>query len=94
LNADDLLRYNFHPGDTEGFVNYGLSIKDCVFTALASEKDGVVKISFRSKGDVDVNVMAKEAFGGGGHKNAAGARSEGTLEEVIAIIRSIIAEKV
>ena len=93
LNAEVLAKYNYIPGDTEGFVNYGLSLKGCTFTALASEKDGVVKISFRSKGDVDVNVIAKEAFGGGGHKNAAGARTELSLEEVEKIIKKIIQEK-
>jgi bifunctional oligoribonuclease and PAP phosphatase NrnA len=93
LSAEVLSKYNYQAGDTEGFVNYGLSIKDCTFTALASEKDGVVKISFRSKGDVDVNVIAKEAFGGGGHKNAAGARSGQSLAEVSQIIEKIIQEK-
>lgn len=90
MTAEILQKYDYQPGDTEGFVNYGLSLQDCTFTALASEKDGVVKISFRSKGDVDVNVLANEAFGGGGHKNAAGARTEKSLAEVEAIITDII----
>jgi phosphoesterase RecJ-like protein len=93
MTAEILQKYDYQPGDTEGFVNYGLSLQDCTFTALASEKDGVVKISFRSKGDVDVNVIANEAFGGGGHKNAAGARTEKSLEEVEAIITNIIKTK-
>lgn len=90
LTAEELKRFDYKRGDTEGLVNYGLSIQDTRFTALASEKDGVVKISFRSKGDLDVNVIARDNFGGGGHKNAAGARSERTLDEVLDIIRSII----
>lgn len=90
LTAEELKRFNYRRGDTEGLVNYGLSIQDTRFTALASEKDGVVKISFRSKGDLDVNVIARDNFGGGGHKNAAGARSERGLDEVLEVIRSII----
>jgi phosphoesterase RecJ-like protein len=92
LSKEDLQRFHYKKGDTEGLVNYGLSISEVRFTALASEKDGVVKISFRSKGDLDVNVIAKEHFGGGGHKNAAGARSEDSLDKVIEIIESIIKE--
>ncbi|NNC82102.1 MAG: bifunctional oligoribonuclease/PAP phosphatase NrnA [Flavobacteriales bacterium] len=90
LSKEELKRFNYKKGDTEGLVNYGLSIAGVKFTALASEKDGVVKISFRSKGDLDVNVIANEYFGGGGHKNAAGARSEEGLLRVIEIIEGII----
>ncbi|NND95460.1 MAG: bifunctional oligoribonuclease/PAP phosphatase NrnA [Flavobacteriales bacterium] len=90
LSKEELERFNYKKGDTEGLVNYGLSIEGVRFTALASEKDGVVKISFRSKGDTDVNVIANKNFGGGGHKNAAGARSEESLERVEEIIEEII----
>jgi len=92
LTKEDLKRFNYKKGDTEGLVNFGLSIGGVRFTSLASEKDGVIKISFRSKGDLDVNVIAKERFGGGGHKNAAGARSEQSMNEVIAIMEDIIAK--
>jgi phosphoesterase RecJ-like protein len=92
LSKEDLARFNYKKGDTEGLVNFGLSINKVRFTALASEKDGVVKISFRSKGDTDVNVIAKARFGGGGHKNAAGARSEDSLQRVEEIIEEIIRE--
>ncbi len=94
LTKEDLARFNYKKGDTEGLVNFGLSISGVQFTALASEKDGVVKISFRSKGDLDVNVIANQRFGGGGHKNAAGARSEEGMPEVIAIIEDIIAKDI
>ena len=90
LTKEDLQRFNYKKGDTEGLVNYGLSISGVKFTALASEKDGVIKISFRSKNDLDVNVIANKRFGGGGHKNAAGARSESNMQEVIAILEDII----
>jgi len=90
LTKEELARFNYKKGYTEGLVNYGLSIQDVQFTALASEKDGVVKISFRSKGDIDVNVMANERFGGGGHQRAAGARSEESMDKVIAIIEEMI----
>ncbi len=90
LTKEELRRFEYKKGDTEGLVNYGLSIGGVKFTALASEKDGVVKISFRSKGDLDVNVIANQHFGGGGHKNAAGARSEDGMEKVIEILEGII----
>jgi phosphoesterase RecJ-like protein len=90
LTKEELVRFNYKKGDTEGLVNFGLSIAGVQFTSLASEKDGVVKISLRSKGDLDVNVIANQRFGGGGHKNAAGARSEAPMSEVIKILEDII----
>jgi len=67
----------FKKGDTEGFVNYGLSLEGIVFALIFIENaaDEIVKISLRSKGDFDVNLLAREHFNGGGHKNAAGGRS-------------------
>ncbi|MCM1041462.1 MAG: DHH family phosphoesterase [Bacteroides sp.] len=84
LNRADMLRYNFRPGDTEGIVNYGLSIAGIRFAAFFTQKEDRVRISFRSQGDIDVNKFAKEHFNGGGHKNAAGAASHDTIEETVA----------
>ena len=83
LSKENMDAYNFKTGDTEGIVNYPLSIKDIVFTALFMERDNQVKISFRSKGDFDVNKFAKNNFNGGGHFNASGAESELSLDETI-----------
>ena len=79
-------------GDTEGIVNYGLTIKNIDFTAFFTEvtEEKIIKISFRSQGDFDVNQFARNHFNGGGHKNAAGGKSfdnlEGTITKFIAIL--------
>ena len=81
----DLDKFNYEKGDTEGIVNYGLSIKDIKFAIIFMEniKDDVIRISLRSRGDFDVNEFSKNVFGGGGHKNAAGAVSKLGLNETI-----------
>ena len=76
----DMDRFNHEPGDLEGIVNFGLSIKVAV---LFSERDGLVKISFRSKGLFSVKDIAEKYFEGGGHKNAAGGRSKLNLEDTV-----------
>jgi phosphoesterase RecJ-like protein len=83
LTKDDLKQYNHLKGDTEGFVNLPLSIKGIVFSALFIEKDGFVKLSFRSRGAFPVNEFASEYFNGGGHMNASGGEYAGTLQETI-----------
>ncbi len=90
LSSDDLETFHYEKGDTEGFVNYGLSVKDVVLSVFVSEKSDVVKLSFRSKGEFDVNTMAREHFNGGGHVNAAGAVSELSLEETIKKLKALI----
>jgi phosphoesterase RecJ-like protein len=72
LTRDDLSKYNYKKGDTEGFVNLPLSISDVDFSVLFIEKDGFIKLSFRSKGNFSVSEFAKNYFAGGGHINAAG----------------------
>ncbi len=81
LSRDDLNKYNFESGDTEGFVNYPLSVKNIRFSALFIEKKDIVKISFRSKGSFAANIFAKRFFNGGGHLNAAGGESKASLAE-------------
>ena len=76
----DLVRYEIKTGDTEGLVNYPLSIQGIRMAALIIDRDEEVKCSFRSKGDFDVNTFARKYFEGGGHVNAAGGRSSETLE--------------
>ena len=72
LMESDLMDSNYQKGDTEGFVNLPLSLKNITFSTFFIQfKDGI-KISFRSQGDFDVNAFAKLYFNGGGHKNAAG----------------------
>ncbi len=83
ISKEDQKKYNYVPGDTEGFVNYPLSIKQIMFSVLFIEHEKHVNISFRSKGDFDANKFSKKVFGGGGHHNAAGAESHLSLEQTI-----------
>lgn len=85
MSQDELNSFGQSKGDTEGIVNYGLSMKDIVFTAMFTENkdEGIIKISFRSKGGFDVNRYAREHFSGGGHVNAAGGKSNLSLEDTI-----------
>lgn len=92
ISKKELKRFNFKPGDTEGFVNYPLSINNIVFSALFIEKDGFVKASFRSKGDFPVNEFSGKHFGGGGHLNAAGGESELGLDETILKFTQLLPE--
>ena len=85
LSQKELNKFNYEKGDTEGIVNYGLSIKNIKFAVIFMENsnDNVIRISLRSRGDFDVNQFSKNIFGGGGHKNAAGAISKKSLDNTI-----------
>ncbi len=83
LSADDLKKYKYSTGDSEGLVNYGLSIVGVVFAATLIEREDGVKMSFRSVGDFSVNQFARDNFNGGGHRNAAGGKSDESLDEVV-----------
>jgi phosphoesterase RecJ-like protein len=73
-------------------VNYGLSIKDVIFTAIFIEnkEEGIIKISLRSLGDFNVNQLSREHFNGGGHNNAAGGKSMLSMEETIKQFENIV----
>lgn len=90
LTENELSNYNYQKGDTDGLVNVALSVAGIEVAAFFSEKDGQVKISFRSKGDYYVNVLAMENFAGGGHKYAAGGISFDSLENTINKFKSLI----
>jgi len=83
LSQQELDQHGFKKGDTEGFVNYSLGVKGIIFATIFIENkaENIVKISFRSKGDFDVNQFAREHFEGGGHINAAGGKSDLSLIE-------------
>lgn len=85
LTRKQQLKYNTQKGDTEGFVNYGLGIDNFIFSVIFIEdmQKNFYKISFRSKGNFDVNEFARKYFNGGGHINAAGGRSDLTLKETL-----------
>jgi bifunctional oligoribonuclease and PAP phosphatase NrnA len=88
----DLLRFDIKTGDTEGLVNYLLSIEGIRFGALVIDRDEERKWSFRSKGAFDVNTFARKHFEGGGHFNAAGGRSSESLENTIIKFKQILKE--
>ncbi len=83
ISAADLKKFDLKTGDTEGIVNYALSLKNIVLAALIMEKEDRIKISFRSIGEFPVHTLAKAHFGGGGHKNAAGGNSDLTFEATV-----------
>ena len=85
LTEDEMRRFWFQQGDSEGFVNYPLSIKKVKMSAMFSEQQGsFIRVSLRSHGNVDVNTFARRYFNGGGHRNAAGGKSFMTMEQTIA----------
>lgn len=92
LSQKELNKFNYKKGDTEGVVNYGLSLKNIVFAAIFIEdkQEGIIKISFRSKGNFSVNEFSRAHFNGGGHTNAAGGRSETSLKTTIEKFISIL----
>ena len=92
LTQAELDEFNFKKGDTEGFVNYALSLKDIIFAAMftESQQDQIIKISLRSKGDFSVNEFSRAHFNGGGHTNAAGGRSDDDMQTTIDKFISIL----
>jgi phosphoesterase RecJ-like protein len=90
LETDDLKKFHIQTGDTEGLVNYPLWIKGIRLSVLIIQRPDGVKLSFRSKGDFDVNELANKNFKGGGHRNAAGGKSllsvAETREQLISIL--------
>ncbi|HLN96471.1 MAG TPA: bifunctional oligoribonuclease/PAP phosphatase NrnA [Flavobacterium sp.] len=94
LSQEELDTFRYIKGDTEGVVNYGLSVKGIVFTAIFIEHrdENIIKISFRSKGDFDVNRFARTHFNGGGHINAAGGKSNDSLAETVRRFEKLVAD--
>lgn len=92
LSEKELHKFHHQKGDTEGLVNYGLSIDGIHFTAffIENKEEGIIKISFRSQGDFDVNQFARTYFEGGGHINAAGGKSTLGLKDTLAKFEAIV----
>lgn len=88
----DLESFNYQVGDTEGVVNYPLSISNVKMSVLITEREGCIRLSFRSKGDFSVNDLAKKHFAGGGHFNAAGGTLYCSLDEAIDKLLSVLPE--
>jgi len=92
LTKKELEAYNNQQGDTEGLVNYPLTIDGINFSALFTEKDGLTKCSFRSRGNFPANKVAAERFSGGGHLNAAGGEFHKTIGKTIYYFEKILPE--
>lgn len=92
LSQEELNKFDYKKGDTEGIVNYGLSLENTVLAAIFIEdkQEGIIKISLRSKGAFSVNDMARSHFEGGGHINAAGGKSHLSLKETVEKFISIL----
>ncbi len=86
----DLVKYDIKTGDTEGLVNWLLTIQGIKLAAIVIDRDEERKWSFRSKGNFDVNIFARLHFEGGGHKNAAGGRSSDSIEATTARFHEVI----
>ncbi|MEG2509447.1 MAG: DHHA1 domain-containing protein, partial [Chryseobacterium sp.] len=95
LTRNELKEYGFQKGDTEGFVNYGLSILGVKMAAFFMEDlyEDFIKISFRSKDAIDVNQFSRKYFSGGGHINAAGGKSNDNLQETIEVFKKRVVEE-
>lgn len=92
LSRKDMNLFNVHNGDTEGLVNYPLSIKGIKFATLITERGDEIKMSFRSKGNFDVSNFARLYFDGGGHFNASGGRTKTPLAETITYFKRILSD--
>lgn len=94
LSQEELNTCNYKKGDTEGFVNYGLSLEGILFSCIMIEnqKEGILKMSFRSQGNFSVNNFARIYFDGGGHHNAAGGMSKESIKETVIRFQKAIKE--
>lgn len=92
LTSSELKQFGSQTGDTEGLVNFGLSIKGIRLSVLMYDRKDEIKLSFRSLGDFSVNELARKYFEGGGHRNASGGKSRASLEETLRKFLSILPE--
>jgi phosphoesterase RecJ-like protein len=94
LTQDELNSCDYKKGDTEGFVNYGLSLEGIIFSCIMieNESESIIKMSFRSQGEFSVNDFARSYFNGGGHHNAAGGMSTDSMVTTIARFEKAVLE--
>ena len=92
LTTEELNQYNCQKGDTDGFVNYGLTIKNTKLAVIFIQERDYIKISFRSKNQYDVNAFARKYFNGGGHINAAGGRFNGSMKDAEIFFLKVLPE--
>lgn len=94
LTQKELDTHKFQKGDTEGFVNYGLSLEGIIFAVIFIENksEGIIKLSLRSKGDFSVNEFARNHYDGGGHNNASGGKSTLNLQDTVRQFKELLTQ--
>lgn len=92
LSRDELNRFHYTRGDTEGLVNRPLGIPGVIYSCFMREESDYIRVSMRSVGNFPVNLICSEYFGGGGHLNAAGGEFYGTLDDAVKLFKSILKE--
>lgn len=92
LNKRDLEKFDYQPGDTEGVVNFPLSMEKIKMSVLVTEREDQIRLSFRSKGDFSVHELANKYFKGGGHTNAAGGTLTCSFDEAVAKLKAVLPE--
>lgn len=92
LSRDELNRFKYIKGDTEGLVNRPLAIPEVIYSCFMRQEADCIRVSMRSLGDFPVNKVCSDHFGGGGHLNAAGGEFHGTLDEAAQAFRNILKE--
>ena len=92
LSKSDLERFNYKVGDTEGVVNFPLSMEKIKMAVLVTERQDQIRLSFRSKGSFSVHELANKHFKGGGHTNAAGGTLTCSFEEAVAQLKAVLTE--
>lgn len=92
LDKDELARFNYQVGDTEGVVNFPLSMKKIRMAVLVTERQGMIRLSFRSKGCFSVHELANKYFHGGGHTNAAGGTLTCSMEKALEMLHQVLPE--
>lgn len=90
LSKKDLNKFNYQVGDIEGLVNYPLMMEKINMSLLLTERDNMIRLSFRSKGEFSVNKLARSHFNGGGHRNAAGGKSFTSMEKTIEEVKKVL----
>lgn len=92
LNKSDLDKFDYQPGDTEGVVNFPLSMDKITMSVLVTEREDQIRLSFRSKGVFSVHELAQKHFKGGGHTNAAGGTLTCSFDEAVAKLKAVLPE--
>ncbi len=90
LTAEDYMAFDIGRGDTEGIVNYPLSLKGIEVSVFIMQQPTIVKLSLRSKGDISVQALARDNFNGGGHVNASGGHTHASIVEVKDKIKRVL----